>query len=108
MTDLTQLDKLEAYLREHDIPYDRIDRDEEYKETPHGKILSRYERHQIIIRPQDGEREWSVICFRGSYGYEKGLLEVMKTLYRKNYNDTQVEGWLTANAVIKRIERAMK
>lgn len=101
MTDLTQMDKLEIYLKEHHIPYDRIDKLEMFEETPHGKYITQLEQHQIIVPPQDKERQWDVICHRGSYGREQGLLELMGTIARTRDG---VEGWLTADDVIKRIE----
>lgn len=100
-TDLTQLDKLEAYLREHNIAYDRIDKEEVFEETPHGKYAVECEQHQIIVPPQDKERQWDVICHRGSYGHNEGLLEIMGNIVRVN---DSVEGWLTADDVIERIE----
>lgn len=100
MTDLTQLDKLEIYLREHNIAYDRIDKEEVLEETPHGKYVVQCEQHQIIVPPQNQKRQWDVICHRGSYGHEEGLLELMGIITR-GYG---VEGWLTADDVIKRIE----
>lgn len=102
-TDLTQLDKLEAYLREHNIAYDRIDKDEVFEETPYGKCVVKCEQHQIIVPPQDQERQWDVICHRGSYGHNKGLLELMGNIVRTK---DSVEGWLTAEDVIERIEGA--
>ena len=105
MTDLTQLDKLEIYLKEHHIPYDRIDKDEVFEETPHGKYVVECERHQIIVPPQDQERQWDAICHSGSYGHNEGLLEIMGNIVRVN---DSVEGWLTADDVIERIEEANK
>lgn len=43
-----------------------------------------------------------VICHRGSYGHEKGLLEIMGCLVTNE--DDDVEGWLTAKEVFKRIQ----
>ena len=101
MTDLTQMDKLEIYLKEHHIPYDRIDKEEIFKEISHDNFILQCEQHQIIVPPQDKERQWDVICHRGSYGHKDGLLEVMGTIAR---GDDDVEGWLTADDVIERIE----
>lgn len=49
-----------------------------------------------------------VICFKGSYGYEKGLLEIMGLISDevKDYDD--VEGYLTAKEVFKRIKKHYK
>lgn len=103
MTDLTELNKLEEYLKEHNIPYDRIDKLEIFKETPHGKYITQLEQHQIIVPPQDKVRQWDAICQRGSYGHESGLLEVMGKVARTKDG---VEGWLTADTIIERIEGA--
>lgn len=103
MTDLTELDKLEEYLKEHHIPYDRIDKLEIFEETPSGKYVTQCEQHQIIVPPQDKERQWDAICHRGSYGHESGLLEVMGTVARTKDG---VEGWLTADTIIERLEGA--
>lgn len=90
---MSELDKLEKYLKEHNIPYDRID------EAEKGLI----DRHQILVKDKDGDVIWDAICHFGSYGYEKGLLEIMGTLVGPGDGDS-VAGWLTAEDVIKRIE----
>lgn len=97
--DLTELDKLEAYLKAKGILYLR--RDEII-------LLGRYhmEQHQIVVFADDGRRMWDAVCQRGSYGYEEGLLEVMgKPVVRKSDGD-DVVGWLTAADVIARLEGA--
>ena len=48
--------------------------------------------------PQD----WDAICHDFSYGHEEGLLEIMGSLVREDIGD-EVEGWLTAEAVIERM-----
>lgn len=83
-----ELDKLEQYLKDHDIPYERID-----------EYTIPVDRHQIIV-PGAMHRKWDAICHRGSYGYEEGLLEIMGSISRSD----DVEGWLTAEDVIERIE----
>ena len=90
--DLSELDKLESYLIEHAIPYEREDRD--FRQEC-GYIVD-CGLHQIRC---DG---WDAICHYGSYGYEKGLLEIMGGLV----SDDQaiVEGWLTADEIIARLE----
>lgn len=99
MGDLTELNKLEEYLKERGIQYERHDVDEEYDEDG---LVFRLERHQIIV-PQDGEaREWDAICNRGSYGAEEGLLEIYGKIVRPCGDS--VEGYLNAQDVIERIE----
>ena len=83
-----ELDKLEQYLKDHEIPYERID-----------KYTIPVDQHQIVV-PGFLNREWDAICHKGSYGYEDGLLEIMGSISRSE----DVEGWLTAEDVIERIE----
>ena len=44
---------------------------------------------------------WDAICHSGSYGHEQGLLEVMGTIARAD--DDDVEGWLTAEEILQRL-----
>ena len=88
---MSELDKLEKYLKEHNITYERIDKE------------GVFNRHQIIVKDEDGVVIWDAVCHFGSYGYEEGLLEIMGTLVRPEDRDS-VAGWLTAEDVIKRIE----
>lgn len=100
MRDLTELNKLEEYLKERGIQYERHDANDEY--DVESLLIRRLERHQIIV-PQDGPtREWDAICHRGSYGAEEGLLEIYGKIVRPCGD--AVEGYLTAREVIERIE----
>lgn len=92
MRDLTEMNKLEAYLKLKNIPFSRIDEDGDP-----------FDRHQIVVHDKDGNRVWDAICHYGSYGCNDGLLEIMGTIVRQETCDT-VEGWLTADDVIERIE----
>jgi len=104
MRNLKELNKLERYLREKGIRYERIDQDEQALDAEHPYCILKFERHQVCV-PCEGEgREWDVICHKGSYGADEGLLEIMGSIVTKNVGDT-VEGWLTAEDVIERIER---
>ena len=85
-----ELDKLQRYLEEHNVPYQRTD------EEPYGLIT--IDRHQIIVFNAEGLRLWDAICHYGSYGYKEGLLEIYGILC------TDVEGCLTAEEVIKKWE----
>lgn len=88
---MKELDKLEAWLKQNGIKYERIDEEEWWG------------RHQICVPCVDTEkREWDAICQHGSYGVEKGLLEIYGSIVRKDAGDS-VEGWLTAKEVIQRI-----
>ena len=44
---------------------------------------------------------WDAICHSGSYGHEKGLLEIMGTIVR--VDDDEVEGYLTAKEILQRL-----
>lgn len=59
--------------------------------------------HLVIVYDENGERSWDAICHDGSYGHELGLLEVMGERVVRVTNDT-VEGYLTAEEVIRRLE----
>lgn len=106
--DLTQLNKVEAYLIANGIPYERHDNDD----VPYGPsspyTLIEFESHQICVPSSSpSNREWDVICNRGSYGAEEGLLEIFGKIVPDTVGDS-VEGFLTAEDVIKRIEVWMK
>lgn len=107
MRDLTQLDKVEQYLIDNDIPYERFDNEDEPISPQMPYCLVRLERHQICVPGNSAQiREWDVICQRGSYGAEEGLLEIMGTIVRPCGDS--VEGWLSADDVIERIEEKSK
>lgn len=102
MTNLTELDKLEWYLKSRGIKYERID--QPTKVDQYGMIIQ-WERHQICV-PAKGELcEWDAICHIGSYGYQLGLLEIMGSLVNEIKDGDSVVGWLTAEDVIKRVEK---
>ena len=100
MRDLTQLNKLEDYLKKRGIQYERHDVNDEYDAEG---FLIRLERHQICaLVDEEGRWEWDAICQRGSYGAEEGLLEIYGKIVRPCGDS--VEGYLTAADVIERIE----
>ena len=90
---MSEMDKLEKYLKDHNIPYKRID------DIKMGLI----DRHQILVKDKDGDVIWDAVCHYGSYGYKQGLLEIMGTLVRPE-DEGSVAGWLTAEDIIRRIE----
>lgn len=99
MRDLTELNKLEEYLKERGIQYERYD-DEFCIENGY---ITLPERHQICaLFNEEGRWEWDAICQRGSYGAEEGLLEIYGKIVRPCGDS--VEGYLTAREVIERIE----
>lgn len=83
---MTEMDKLQKWLDENHIEYER--RIEE------GVI----NRNQILI--ETNEVELSFVCHYGSYGYEKGLVEMW------DFNSEPI-GYLTADDCIKELEKLL-
>ena len=103
---MTELDKLEQYLKDNNIPYDREDRDAKFLDD--GVVWKEF--HQICVPCADSAKRsvpgsWDAICHPGSYGYEQGLLEIYGSLVDEEKDGDSVAGWLTAEDVITRIER---
>lgn len=90
---MSEIDKLEEYLKTHGYNYERI------KGDPLGDMQGR---NQIIVYGGTGKRLWDAICHTGSYGYFQGLIEVMGSAVVRC--DDDVEGYLTADDIIKRLE----
>lgn len=66
------------------------------------KVEELYGRPQIIfLKPQTNERIGDAVCHFGSYGHEKGLIEVMGYPFD---DEEDVVGFLTAEEVIHQIE----
>lgn len=102
---LEELNKLEKYLKDNDYNYYRVDIYEERITTPANLPYTlKYPRHQLIVYDEDG-RQWDAICQRGSYGYDAGLLEVYGDIVSVN---DEVEGFLTADELITRLEESIK
>ena len=93
--DLTELNKLEKYLKEHGFLYERSDENWGF-----------FYNHQLIVYNEQKTREWDAICHGGSYGHKAGLLEIMGSLVDPKIDGDSVVGWLTADEVIERIENA--
>lgn len=100
MRDLRELNRLEKYLQEHGYYYRRID-----KQASSPGLYGYDEQHQIRVYEDAGctHQVWDVICHRGSYGYEQGLLETMGM----PEDGSDVTGYLTADEVIARLEGAL-
>lgn len=98
MKELKELSKLEKYLKDNNIAFVRIDEDGVEINTLMGKIVVG-ERHQIVV-----DDCWDVICQPNSYGWKEGLLELSGSLVRPEFTEDGVEGWLTAEDVINRLE----
>ena len=98
---MTELDKLEAYLKDKGIPYTR----EDHRPVFLSAGITAPDFHQIIVYDRDGNRLWDAICHYGSYGYKQGLIEIMgDTVVDVKRDRDTVVGWLTADDVIGRIE----
>lgn len=82
-------------VKDRHIPYERFDE----KPKPWSPHL---DRHQICV-PSEKFKAWDVICHYGSYGYEEGLLEIYGDIVPEDAGDS-VQGWLTADDVIKLVE----
>lgn len=84
LIDITEIVKLGAGLMERGLNFS----------------VKGYSQGAILI-PEDGS--WDAICHIGSYGHEQGLLEVMgKAVCREEYDS--VEGWLTAETILQRLD----
>lgn len=95
------LGKLEMYLYERGFVYRRLDG------MHYAKSGIRHDRHQIIVY-RNGfcyEQWFDVIFQHGSFGFDDGLLEIQGP-YPFVKIDDSVEGSLTADEIIKRIEEA--
>ena len=66
------------------------------------KVKELYGRPQVIfLKPQSKERIGDAVCHFGSYGHERGLIEVMGFPF---CDEEDVVGFLTADEVIHQIE----
>ncbi len=90
---MTELKKLEFYLRLKHINFTRFDREGDWPV------------HQIIVYGENKKRKWDAICQKGSYGYEKGLLEIYGDIVDPKVDKDTAVGWLKADDVIERIEK---
>lgn len=75
------------------------------KEGINFDIRQMFNGWQLIVRNKKVLTEWDfdIICHDGSYGNKKGLLEVMGIIAESEYDD--VEGYLTGEQVVEKIER---
>ena len=66
------------------------------------EVKELYGRPQVIfLNPQSEERIGDAVCHFGSYGHERGLIEVMGFPF---CDEKDVVGFLTADEVIHQIE----
>ena len=95
---LAELDALEKWLKkfcEEHPPFRYIRTDIEEREY--------YKRHQIIVYA-GRNFVFNVICQPGSYGYEKGLLEIKGKAVVNQEDEEKTVGWLKARDVIARFK----
>lgn len=97
---MSELDILTQYLKDHNIPFERYDCSKEDFEI-NDEYTFYIDRHQICV-PNQQYILWDVICQEGSYGYRDGLLEAFGDIVEV---DDTVEGYLTAQDIIERIEK---
>lgn len=76
-----------------------------------------FEGGQIIVYENTGSpydqsgkliREWDAVCHEGSYGRERGLLEIMGNIVDSEKVGDYVEGYLTAEEVLERVDNLYK
>lgn len=105
--DLTELNKLEEYLKKNGIKYTRRDEEHTFLVSIDGeeKVVT-IDKHQIVALDPKKVQLWDVICHYGSYGADQGLLEIAGDIVEEEEGD--VVGFLTADEVIERIERKAK
>ena len=90
---MTQMEKLENMLNLSNIPFE---------------ITEHWSNTEQIWYPSRENCICDLVCFGdtilgGSYGHEKGLLEIMGLVDEEEVGDDSVEGWLTAEEVFDRI-----
>lgn len=96
---MSELDILAKYLKDHNIPFERYDCDKIL--TLDDGYTFHLDRHQICV-PNQRNMLWDVICQEGSFGHKEGLLEAYGDIVDI---EGEVEGYLTAQDVIERIEK---
>ena len=94
MDRLKEFDDLEKMLADAKIAYCREDN------TPNAWG---FDFHQLRADEDPGDRwTWDVVCNKGTYGYEQGLLE----MWGKNMIDP--EGYLTAKECFEKIKEIVE
>lgn len=85
---MTEMDKLIAALVANRIPF---------------QVKPCWDNSVQVIYPMDGpKRVCDAVCHNSSYGHQEGLLEIMGLVNGDEVGD-DVEGWLTAEEVFRRI-----
>lgn len=97
---LAEFDKLQDYLLTHGYSVDITHQ----RRQMLGRALVQSEHHQLIVYDTKDVslRLWDAVISDYSYGHEDGLLEIMGTGLVEGPGT--VEGWLTAEEIIKKLE----
>lgn len=114
---MTEMQKLDKYLTEHNIEHtygrrwpETDKRQNIMRVTATGAIYHTKKENaidggwQIVVKDDSGNYLWDAICGYGSYGFDRGLIEIMGYIVSEDVCDS-VEVWLTADEVIERIEK---
>lgn len=101
MSKYNEIVKLHEMLLEAEIEHEFVRRNEHLRDS--GFDWG----YQIIVYRPDDERLISVIEGFGTYGEANDLLEIMGLLTPEEEELNSVCGWLTAEDVFERIERAV-
>lgn len=88
--DFTEMDKLEKYLKDHGIDYERQDI---------------HDGQQIVVYKTSKAYSWDVVLHSFSYGQEDNLMEAMG---EDLLGHDDVEGYLTADDVIRYLAFSFK
>lgn len=96
---MSELDILTQYLKDHNIPFERYECDKVL--TLDDDYTFHLDRHQICV-PNQRDTLWDVMCQEGSLGHKEGLLEAYGDIVDV---EGEVEGYLTAQDIIERIEK---
>ena len=109
--DLTELDKLDNWLREHaeeyNLQYTRYDNDNAYAGVEEVERLFHYlpvDKHIIHVYKHGTDNYFTAVCQAASLGGNNGLIEVHGDIVNKQYADGFIEGYLTADEIILRVE----
>lgn len=60
------------------------------------------------LNPKSEDWAWDAVCHSGSYGGKDGTLEIMGKLVDRTKTDDSVEGWLTAEEILERVDKEVK
>ena len=114
---MTEMQKLDKYLTKHNIKHIYKRRWPEFDKqqkimrvTATGAIYHTMKENaidggwQIVVSDENGEYLFDAICGYGSFGFNRGLIEIMGCIVPDDAHDS-VEGSLTADEVIERIEK---